>query len=590
MKNILTITLLFTAFRLAAQYPSVQIPGSEIRVLKSGIVKGQEYELHILLPGSYKKSEKKYPVVYLMDSQWDFPLVKSLYGQHYYDGFIAELIIVGVTWGGTNPNPDSLRARDYTPSKEQRLPQSGGADQFLSFIKNELFPFIETQYRAQDNNRGLMGCSLGGLFTLYTLFTQPELFDYYAAASPALGWDNGILYQFEKIFAQKKTSRSKRVFMTIGDVERSRPLYEKFVDQMKKGKYPFVSRVLVNTGHSGTKNETYGRGLQYFFERPKLHPGDAVLQKYCGTYTARNGNTVEIIKENNQLKLYLSKNNKYLLYAASDTSFYTDSEFLNIQFDNENGKTRGFQLNQYGQSQYLQKTDSLTGKVYKWNDINGSGEFVSKTVLDGGTTSLSRFRVMVETIGINSKNRRQQVARDEEELIIIKEGEAKISLRNSTKSVGRGSVAFIMAGDKYEVTNSGKGNTVYYRFSYKGKISDPDRALKQGGSFIIDWNALDTSGTGKGYRRNFFDRASSQLRQFEMHTTALNAGAVSHAPHTHVQEEIVLILRGDVTMHIDGALIPALPGDVVFLPSGVPHALNNTGADQCEYFAFQWRN
>jgi hypothetical protein len=89
---------------------------------------------------------------------------------------------VGVTWGGVRPNPDSLRARDYTPTKETRLPQSGGADQFLAFMKNELFPFMETNYKADSKNRILMGCSLGGLFTLYTLFTQPELFSGYAAA------------------------------------------------------------------------------------------------------------------------------------------------------------------------------------------------------------------------------------------------------------------------------------------------------------------------------------------------------------------------------------------------------------------------
>ena len=88
----------------------------------------------------------------------------------------------------------------------------------------------------------------------------------------------------------------------------------------------------------------------------------------------------------------------------------------------------------------------------------------------------------------------------------------------------------------------------------------------------------------------FNSRATSQLAQFEMHTTALDADSASHAPHTHVQEEIVLILRGHVTMHIDGKLIPAAPGDLVFLPSRIPHALINTGKEQCEYFAFQWKN
>ena len=75
-----------------------------------------------------------------------------------------------------------------------------------------------------------------------------------------------------------------------------------------------------------------------------------------------------------------------------------------------------------------------------------------------------------------------------------------------------------------------------------------------------------------------------------MHTTALNPGLESHAQHTHREEEIILIIRGNVTMHIGDKFIPAAPGDVVFLPSMVPHALKNTGTEQCEYFAFQWRN
>ena len=239
MRHTNVLLLLAFTMNVHAQYPRVDIPGSEVRKITSSIVTGQEYELQILLPGSHKTSNKKYPVIYLMDSQWDFPLLKCLYGEHYYDGFIPELIVVGVTWGGINPNPDSLRARDYTPTKEARSPQSGGADNFLSFMKNELFPFIETNYKGDNNNRTLMGCSLGGLFTLYTLFTQPELFTGYAAASPAVGWDREGLYKYEKEFAEEKLSKPVRVYMTIGDVERSRPAYERFAAQMTSRNYQF---------------------------------------------------------------------------------------------------------------------------------------------------------------------------------------------------------------------------------------------------------------------------------------------------------------------------------------------------------------
>jgi predicted alpha/beta superfamily hydrolase len=186
MKRLLALCFVsvFVQLKVSAQFPPVIIPGSEVRKLTSKIVAGQEYELQIMLPGGYAKNTKKYPVVYLMDSQWDFPLVKCIYGEHYYDGFIPELIVVGVTWGGINPNPDSLRARDYTPTSVPWTPQSGGADKFLSFMKEELFPFIESNYRAEADNRILMGCSLGGLFTMYAMFTHTDMFTGYAAASP----------------------------------------------------------------------------------------------------------------------------------------------------------------------------------------------------------------------------------------------------------------------------------------------------------------------------------------------------------------------------------------------------------------------
>src|SRR3954464_6964092 len=127
MKKLIIALVAFTFFAsdVFAQQ-RVEIAGSEVKKVQSSIV-NQEYTLQIMTPPGYENSNKNYPVVYLMDSQWDFPLVTAIYGEQFFDGFIPEMIIVGVTWGGTNPNPDSLRARDYTPTKEDRAPQSGGA-------------------------------------------------------------------------------------------------------------------------------------------------------------------------------------------------------------------------------------------------------------------------------------------------------------------------------------------------------------------------------------------------------------------------------------------------------------------------------
>ncbi len=345
LKKIGVMVFLFGTLAMDAQnYPEVTIPNSEIRRVTSSIVSGQEYELQIHLPAGYDNGTKTYPVVYLMDSQWDFPLVASIYGEQYYDGFIPELIVVGVTWGGKNPNPDVLRARDYTPTNDGRPIETGGADKFLDVLKTEVFPFIESHYRV-NGHRTLLGCSLGGLFTLYSLFTHNDMFTGYVAASPAIGWDNGIMERYEKEFAKKELQKPVRVFMTVGDVERGRPYFEKFANTMEHKNYGNVSlrpKVLENTGHSGTKSETYTRGLQYVFERNQLKLSDEVLNKFVGQYQFENGNKVEIKNENNGLKLYLSTENKVTLLADSETHFYATFEYFNVHFKEVNGVVEGF--------------------------------------------------------------------------------------------------------------------------------------------------------------------------------------------------------------------------------------------------------
>ncbi|SFZ94383.1 hypothetical protein SAMN05428642_104142 [Flaviramulus basaltis] len=355
MKKIATLLVLITTLTLSSQnYPEVTIPGSQVRKITSQIVSGQEYKLEIRLPSGYENSTKKYPVVYLMDSQWDFPLVTSIYGEQYYDGFIPEIILVGVTWGGENPNPDVLRTRDYTPTNDGRNIETAGADKFLEFIKMELFPFIESNYKATSDNRTLMGCSLGGLFTLHTLFTHTEMFTNFVAASPAVGWDNGVLYKEEKTFSEKQLSKPVRVYMTVGDVENGKSYYTIFANKMKSSNYKNVqlhSKVLENTGHSGTKSETYTRGLQYVFKRNELKLDNKTLNKYVGQYQFENGDKLEIKNENHQLKLFFSPNNSTPLLANSESHFYATFSFFNIHFKESNNIIEGFDLLTYGRTQ-----------------------------------------------------------------------------------------------------------------------------------------------------------------------------------------------------------------------------------------------
>lgn len=362
MKKIVArLSLLLSLQAIAQQYPPVTIPGSEKRTITSAIVKGQEYELQILLPGGYKTSNKKYPVVYVMDAQWDFPLLKSIYGQQYYDGFIPEVILCGVTWGGSNPNPDSLRVRDYTPTNDGQRIQGGGADNFLAFMEKELFPFMEANYKVSDE-RNLVGCSLGGLFTVYALFTHTHMFNGYAAASPAVGWDSEVmLNKFEKDFANKQTAKPVRLYMTVGDVESSRPQYERFAKQLTGKKYnnvSIVSKILENTGHSGTKSETYNRGLQFIYQRNKLALSNDMLKKYAGMYQLPDGNKIELKLQADKLFLTAGVQNNIELFANTTQHLYAVHEFFNLYFKETNGAVEGFKLVRYGSTVFIKKINN----------------------------------------------------------------------------------------------------------------------------------------------------------------------------------------------------------------------------------------
>jgi len=240
-----------------------------------------------------------------------------------------------------------------------------------------------------------------------------------------------------------------------------------------------------------------------------------------------------------------------------------------------------------------QKNDSLLSGVYYWNKLEPIKEDtrVRRQVLEGKTFALEYFEIHSSTLEPGKAPHPPHTHPDQEELMIVKEGQVKITIAGQSKILGPGSIAFAIPGDEHGIENAGSTTATYFILKFKGKLPmDLERAKKAGGSFMLDWNDLKTNNTGKGYRRDFFNRATSQLAQFEMHTTALNADSVSHAPHTHVQEEVILILRGNVEMFIDGKLYKGAAGDLYFLSANVPHALKNIGKEQCEYFAFQWRN
>jgi hypothetical protein len=252
---------------------------------------------------------------------------------------------VGITWGGKNPDHDSLRARDLTPTKSGQLIQSGGGSKFLAFIKGELIPFVESKFRTAKNDRTLMGSSFGGLFTLYALFHETELFNRYVLTSPSVGWDNGVLYSYEKKYAAENSRLPVKLFTAIGGLEAGGvPEFEKFVAQLKSRGYEGLdlrTRVLEGIGHSGSKAEGYTRGLQAVFERPSLSLPHAVLQQYLGKYRVAPEFIVEIVEDHGSLVILAPGNMRIPLFAETERNFYVRGAYMFLERGRKGHRLRG---------------------------------------------------------------------------------------------------------------------------------------------------------------------------------------------------------------------------------------------------------
>lgn len=254
---------------MAQTFPRVTIPQSEVRSLESSAT-GRSYDLYVRLPEEYEQDQgMNYPVLYLLDGQWDFKLLDSIYGGLYYDNFVPAMIIVGITYSGENPDYGALRALDYTPVRDPFFPGSGEGAKFLAFFKEELIPGIESEYRADSSRRMLMGSSFGGTFTLYAMFAEPGLFRGYVAGSPIVTFGNRDVFKQEAAYASSHQDLPVRLFLGVGELEEIAGPVQEFMQVLRERDYSgfeMETRTIEGERHAGNKPEVYNRGLRFIFQ------------------------------------------------------------------------------------------------------------------------------------------------------------------------------------------------------------------------------------------------------------------------------------------------------------------------------------
>jgi len=201
-------------------------------VFHSDILK-EDRNINIYLPEEFNPTDAtKYPVIYILDGgvEEDFFHIAGIvrYNTQPWVERFPRSIVVGIE----NTN----RRRDFTYAvpdlnflekegfKKESFPQYGGSEKYISFLKNELQPYIEKKYKA-NNNRTIIGESLAGLMSTEILLKEPEMFNQYIIISPSMWWGGEKLLKEADSLLKSRLKTTKNIYIGAPNKEEDVRMY-----------------------------------------------------------------------------------------------------------------------------------------------------------------------------------------------------------------------------------------------------------------------------------------------------------------------------------------------------------------------------
>jgi predicted alpha/beta superfamily hydrolase len=263
-----------------AQDTVLRVPElAKLDSLNSTILKEKRL-IQVFTPANYKPgSTDKFDVLYVLDGgNWNTGLIKQV--QRFVEGeaYMPPTIIVSVM--GIDRN------KDLTPTRINNWGTSGGAANFLGFIKNELIPYVNKAYPTNGDNT-LWGHSLGGMFVLYAMLNEPALFKSYIAVDPSLWWDNCLVPKMAAGKLPAFAGLNTTLYISGREGEDGKGMRIDTMDAVLKKSAPaglnWKIQIYPNETHSSLRLKSTYDGLKYtysgFTDAIEYYPANGILLK-----------------------------------------------------------------------------------------------------------------------------------------------------------------------------------------------------------------------------------------------------------------------------------------------------------------------
>lgn len=218
--------------RILSREKSSFMPESEVWLIHSDIV-DDDFRICISAPFRPLPPGLRAGAVYGTDGGLMAGMLTSIVRACEMQGELPQLYTVSIGYPLDYPLPEMLiRNRDLAPSANPDVDPalcglvggdvivaSGGGDNFLAFLIEELRPALAEAFPIDADDATLSGASLGGLFTLHALLSRPEAFRHYLAMCPAIWWNDKVVLRAARLRAETKAAPQARLYMCAGEFE-----------------------------------------------------------------------------------------------------------------------------------------------------------------------------------------------------------------------------------------------------------------------------------------------------------------------------------------------------------------------------------
>ena len=227
--------------------------------------------IDVCLPAGYSEKSDRYPV--LVACQSHFLHVSGIAADLAWKTGAPELIVASVR---------NYSSEDFIPEKIAGHPDSGGADKFIAFFRDELLPGLDSRFRTHPFRIFYSG-SFGGGFAVYMYLSEPSVFNAYISATPAIDYEGSSSFIMNNVraYLARNDHQGRFLYLGVENEPRLVPLLDKFVAILKEQKmegsrweyHPFLDE-----DHGSIANKVIYHGLKFVFSDWTVIPSEMAEQ------------------------------------------------------------------------------------------------------------------------------------------------------------------------------------------------------------------------------------------------------------------------------------------------------------------------